>query len=89
MTDSFGIVVNVLTSDQQNWFMRYKPKELNSPTEAFITYISPVHYNAIRYDSFCRLKGTGPGCQVRRAMPAGIAASCLFMSFSSAQLPCC
>ena len=62
MTDSLGIVVNVLTSDQHNWFMRYKPKELLSPTEAFITYISPVHYNAIRYEFQSHQLPQAPTC---------------------------
>ncbi|KAK9791363.1 hypothetical protein WJX73_009217 [Symbiochloris irregularis] len=46
--DSYGIIVNVLTSDQHNWFMRYKPREMKLLKEVFLTYIAPVHYNAIR-----------------------------------------
>ncbi|KAK9806216.1 hypothetical protein WJX72_005737 [[Myrmecia] bisecta] len=48
ISDSYGIVVNVITSDQHNWFMRYKPDTLQLSLEIFLTYIAPVHYNAIR-----------------------------------------
>jgi hypothetical protein len=44
----FGIVVNVITSEPENWFLRYVPKHNLVKHEVFLTYISPVHYNAIR-----------------------------------------
>ncbi|BDA46742.1 probable OVARIAN TUMOR DOMAIN-containing deubiquitinating enzyme 10 at N-terminal half [Coccomyxa sp. Obi] len=46
--DVYGIIINVVTSDQYNWFLRYMPKMLKHVKELFLTYISPVHYNTIR-----------------------------------------
>ncbi|KAK9919022.1 hypothetical protein WJX75_008738 [Coccomyxa subellipsoidea] len=46
--DLYGIIINVVTSDQLNWFLRYMPKMLKHVKELFLTYISPVHYNTIR-----------------------------------------
>jgi hypothetical protein len=44
----YGIVVNVVTSDAENWFLRYIPEHTLVQKEVFLTYISPVHYNGIR-----------------------------------------
>jgi OTU-like cysteine protease len=47
--EAYGIVVNVVTSDSENWFLRYIPEHnLVLNKEVFLTYISPVHYNGIR-----------------------------------------
>ena len=61
--DAFGCTVHVLTSDAENWHLRYTPAGMaRQPSLAsaeladgsgagrrlFLTYISPVHYNCIR-----------------------------------------
>lgn len=46
--EAYGIVINVITSDTENWFLRYLPQRSRLQHEVFLTYISPVHYNAIR-----------------------------------------
>jgi hypothetical protein len=42
-------VINVITSDQHNWYMRYEPQEMKVNLEIFLTYIAPIHYNAVRH----------------------------------------
>lgn len=46
--DVYGIFINVVTSDQHNWYMRYEPKQIKVNLEIFLTYIAPIHYNAVR-----------------------------------------
>lgn len=59
--ESYGIVINVLTSEAENWFLRYIPSSSQQQQngfstttssqpkhEIFLTYISPVHYNAVK-----------------------------------------
>lgn len=47
--EAYGIVINVITSDQQHWFMRYEPEaQPKKSMEVFVTYIAPIHYNAVR-----------------------------------------
>lgn len=61
--DAFGCTVHVITSDADNWHLRYTPAGMaRQPSLAtadladgsgagrrlFLTYISPVHYNCIR-----------------------------------------
>ncbi|KAL0048207.1 hypothetical protein WJX82_009891 [Trebouxia sp. C0006] len=47
--EAYGIVINVITSDQQHWFMRYEPEvQPKKNVEVFVTYIAPIHYNAVR-----------------------------------------
>lgn len=49
LCEAYGIVINVITSDQQHWFMRYEPEaQPKKAAEVFITYIAPIHYNAVR-----------------------------------------
>lgn len=49
LCEAYGIVINVITSDQQNWFMRYAPEvQPKNNMEVFVTYIAPIHYNAVR-----------------------------------------
>ena len=41
----------MVTSDADNWFLRYKPTRspgVPGGFEAFLCYVAPVHYNAIR-----------------------------------------
>lgn len=48
VSDSFGIVVRVLTSDLDNWYLTYEPQCCKMDREIFLTYIAPIHYNSIR-----------------------------------------
>lgn len=45
---SYGVVINVITSDAQGWFTRYIPTLQQIEREIFLAYIAPMHYNAIR-----------------------------------------
>jgi hypothetical protein len=45
---AYGIVVNVVTSDSENWFLRYIPEHTLVQREVFLSYIAPIHYNGIR-----------------------------------------
>lgn len=46
--DAYGVIINVVTSDVANWWLTYKPAELKNPRELFLTYVAPIHYNAVR-----------------------------------------
>lgn len=46
--EAYGVVVNVVTSDASGWFLRYIPEHTMVRKEVFLSYIAPVHYNAIR-----------------------------------------
>jgi len=46
--EAYGVVLNVVTSNSENWFLRYCPEHTLVQREVFLTYISPVHYNGIR-----------------------------------------
>ncbi|KAF5834291.1 hypothetical protein DUNSADRAFT_9114 [Dunaliella salina] len=47
--DSYGVIMHVVTSDETNWHLIYKPKGgVKCNVELFIAYIAPIHYNAIR-----------------------------------------
>lgn len=35
-------------ADEANWFLRYIPRTTRPRHEIFVTYIAPVHYNALR-----------------------------------------
>lgn len=45
--ESLGVVLNVVSSDSENWFHRYIPLHALVQHEAFLSFVSPVHYNAI------------------------------------------
>jgi hypothetical protein len=42
------LAAQVVTSDQDHWYLTYEPEERKLGRELFITYIAPVHYNSIR-----------------------------------------
>jgi hypothetical protein len=44
--ESFGVVINVVTSDLTNWFLRYIPHQTALQNEIFLTYIAPVSSHA-------------------------------------------
>lgn len=46
--EALGVVINVVTSDPENWFLRYVPAHSLVKREIFLSYVSPVHYNSIR-----------------------------------------
>lgn len=48
LSDHFGVVINVITSDSFGWFQRYIPTSSHIHREIFLAYIAPIHYNAIR-----------------------------------------
>lgn len=48
ISETYGAVINLVTSDQKNWVLRYVPQKAAPRRELFLTYIAPVHYNAIR-----------------------------------------
>ena len=49
--DSFGVVLYIVQSTQENWLLTYEPEGRSSKRRSskrlFLTYLSPVHYNAI------------------------------------------
>ena len=46
--DAFGVSVHVITSTETNWYLRYDPSDGSTPkAHAFLTYVSPVHYDAV------------------------------------------
>mmetsp|Transcript_11416 Transcript_11416/g.29112 ORF Transcript_11416/g.29112 Transcript_11416/m.29112 type:complete len:253 (-) Transcript_11416:1135-1893(-) len=47
ITDCFGVVVHVVTSTAENWYLTYRPDVLKSPKQVFISYIAPIHYNSV------------------------------------------
>jgi hypothetical protein len=48
LSDTLGLVIHVVTSDQQHWYMQYEPEELKGHHELFLTYVAPIHYNSLR-----------------------------------------
>ncbi|EFN56859.1 hypothetical protein CHLNCDRAFT_144480 [Chlorella variabilis] len=46
--EALAVVVNVISSDRENWFLRYIPRTTRPQHEIFVTYIAPLHYNAVR-----------------------------------------
>ena len=46
--DCFGVCVHVVTSTDANWYLVYSPPEGVAPRkQVFLTYLSPVHYDAL------------------------------------------
>ena len=61
MCDSYGIHVHVVTSEQAAWYLVYQPQQAKVAREIFLTYISPIHYNAIRCGAGREGHGVGTG----------------------------
>ena len=45
--DAFGCTIHVITSTDEHWHLRYEPEGPTPAKLLFLTYVSPVHYNAI------------------------------------------
>jgi hypothetical protein len=46
IADSFGCCIHVVTSTEQNWYLKYEAEAPRTPAKAvFISYIAPIHYN--------------------------------------------
>ena len=56
--DAYGITIHAVTSNKENWYLKYQPDAEKTPHEdpvsprntrkkLFITYIAPIHYNSI------------------------------------------
>ncbi|KXZ45455.1 hypothetical protein GPECTOR_54g196 [Gonium pectorale] len=69
--DSYGIIVHVVTSDEDNWYLTYEPAELKVDFEVFLTYIAPLHYNSIRRLSSLRTMALTFSRSLRRLGSAG------------------
>lgn len=51
LCDSYGVIINVVTSDQHHWYLSYTPLERKMDREVFLAYIAPIHYNSIKRKS--------------------------------------
>lgn len=61
--DAFGCTVHVTTTDRENWHLLYEGggdagarTSAAEPRKLFLTYISPVHYNAVHRSDAASLK---------------------------------
>ena len=52
--NAFGAVIHVVTSTEENWYLKYEPEVKQTEKQIFLAYISPAHYNA-----FALLPGSG------------------------------
>jgi hypothetical protein len=48
VTEAYGAYVRVIQSTAKNWYLVYKPDKKRTRKQIFITYLSPVHYNALK-----------------------------------------
>lgn len=48
LCEALAVVVNVISSDRDHWFLRYIPRSARPRHECFLTYVAPIHYNAVR-----------------------------------------
>ena len=44
--DWYGVLIHLVTSTSENWYLRYEPAASPPNKHCFLTYISPVHYEA-------------------------------------------
>ena len=48
VADALGCAVHVVTSNEANWYLQYTPTdELPVRKHLFLTYVAPVHYDAL------------------------------------------
>ena len=45
--DALGLKIHVVQSTANNWYLLYEPGAAKGKREIFVSYISPVHYDAI------------------------------------------
>jgi hypothetical protein len=45
--DALGLKIHVVQSTADNWYLLYEPDAAKGKKEIFVSYISPVHYDAI------------------------------------------
>ena len=46
--DLYGAVIRCITSEQENWYISYRPQVSKVARELFLAYISPIHYNTVQ-----------------------------------------
>jgi len=51
IADCYGIKVHVITTNTENWYLKYEPKEWSTRRHVFLSYVAPVHYNTITLQS--------------------------------------
>mmetsp|Transcript_25089 Transcript_25089/g.34575 ORF Transcript_25089/g.34575 Transcript_25089/m.34575 type:complete len:339 (-) Transcript_25089:57-1073(-) len=47
VTDAYGTAIHVVQSTDENWYLVYRPDGKKTDKQIFLTYLSPVHYNAL------------------------------------------
>lgn len=47
VADACDCIIHVLASTKDNWYIKYVPSSSSPSKHLFLTYISPVHYNAL------------------------------------------
>lgn len=67
IADSFQCTIHIITSTDSNWYLRYDPQGAGGTLEAvrhiFLTYISPIHYNAFTLEELTASDTETPGAQ--------------------------
>ncbi|KAG2486732.1 hypothetical protein HYH03_014658 [Edaphochlamys debaryana] len=70
--DAFGIVMHVVTSDVDNWYLTYEPEVRKLDREIFLTYIAPIHYNSIRRQSSLKTMALTVSRSFRKLSSSGL-----------------
>lgn len=53
IADAFRVKIHVVTSEEENWYLQYSPKEQLPVRELFLMYMSPIHYNTLAPSFAC------------------------------------
>jgi hypothetical protein len=49
VSDAYGVVIHVVTSERDHFNIVYEPQEAKPPhRHAFLAYVAPVHYNSVQ-----------------------------------------
>ncbi len=60
--EAFDVVVNVITSEAENWNLAYRPALADAKTpEIFLAYSYPLHYDAVGADGSIKGSSSGSG----------------------------